>query len=49
LDVLLQGQPVVNAIFRAAWKPSEVVLNGETIQPPYDENTKSITISQRRK
>jgi hypothetical protein len=48
LDLLLQGQPVVNAILRAAWKPSEISLNGEKIKLHFDESSKSITISLRR-
>ncbi len=48
LDVLLEGQPAVNAILRAAGKPLEVSLNGEKIQAPYDEDAKSLTISLHR-
>jgi oligo-alginate lyase len=48
LDLLLQGQPVVNAILRAAGKPSDMLLNGEKIKPSYDESSKTITISLPR-
>jgi hypothetical protein len=48
LDLLLQGQPVINAILRTAWNPSDITLNGEKNKPPYDESSKSVTISLRR-
>jgi hypothetical protein len=48
LDLLLQGQPVVNAILRTAWNPSVVIVNGENSKVPYDKSSKSVTISLRR-
>jgi hypothetical protein len=45
LDVRLAGQPAVNAFLRAAGKPSEVLLNGEKAQAPYDEDSKSLELS----
>jgi oligo-alginate lyase len=48
LDVLLEGQPVVNAILRAAPKPANILLNEKEIGLPYDEGTKSVRISLQR-
>ncbi|MDP3068989.1 MAG: heparinase II/III family protein [Opitutaceae bacterium] len=46
LDVSLQGQPVINAHFRATTKVSEVRLNGNTIAPRYDPEAKTMWLKQ---
>ena len=45
LDVRLQGQPVINALFRAATKPAEVRLNEKLIPPRYDAEAKAVWLS----
>lgn len=45
LEVVLQGQPVLNVRLRSDEKPSEVRVNGETIAAPYDADAKQLTIS----
>ncbi|MEE8320285.1 MAG: hypothetical protein V3R68_00420, partial [Gammaproteobacteria bacterium] len=47
LDVQLQGQPVINALLRATKKPAKVHLNGESIEPAYDKETKNLWLSIR--
>ena len=48
LDVQLQGQPVINALLRAAKEPAEVNLNGQPVEPAYNEN-KTLWLSVRPK
>lgn len=48
LDVQLQGQPVINAAWRAAKKPADVRVNGQRADVPYDAANESITLSLRR-
>ena len=45
LEVQLQGQPVINALFRAATKPAAVRLNEKSVTPRYDELAKTVTLS----
>lgn len=45
LDVILQGQPVINALFRAATKPAEIQVNGKLVTPRYDDAAKTIALS----
>ena len=47
LDVQLQGQPVINAAWRAPKKPAAVRLNGERVDAPYDAASESLTLSVR--
>ena len=49
LDVQLQGQPVINALFRAVEKPAEVHLNGQRVEKDYDENKQTLWLSLRSK
>lgn len=44
LDVLLQGQPVINALLGTAVQPGTVRLNGQPIRPSYDAAAKMITV-----
>lgn len=48
LDVLLQGQPVINADFRAVPKPGTVTLNRQRIDAPYSETNRAVTLSIHR-
>ena len=45
LDVQLQGQPVINALFRAATKPTAVRLNEKPVTPRYDEAAKTLMLT----
>jgi len=45
LDVLLQGQPVINTLLRTTQKPTQVTLNGELFEPPYYKENQSIWLS----
>ena len=45
LDVLLQGQPVINALLRASEKPAEVHLNGRRVEADYNENQQTLWLS----
>jgi len=47
LDVQMQGQPVINAYLRAPKKPAEVNLNGQHVDPIYDEKMQTIRLSLR--
>ena len=47
LDVQLQGQPVVNATWCVAKKPSALRVNGQSVDAPYDPSSESITLSVR--
>ena len=49
LDVQLQGQPVINALLRTKEKPAQINLNGQRIEPSYDENDQTIWLSLRSK
>jgi oligo-alginate lyase len=42
LDVILQGQPVINAFLRAPTPPTEVRLNGKPATPRYDGAAKTL-------
>ena len=44
LDVLLQGQPVINAWLRAAQKPSAINLNGRAVAPAYDPAARNLCL-----
>lgn len=48
LDVLLQGQPVINATLRASRKPATIVLNHKRIAASYDAENQTITFSLNR-
>ena len=48
-DVQLQGQPVINALLRIAQKPAAVSLNGQRVDPTYDDKAQSIRLSLRGK
>jgi hypothetical protein len=45
LDVLLQGQPVINAYVRSAQAPGPVRLNGNRIDPQYDEKSRELLLT----
>ena len=45
LDVLLQGQPVINAYLRSARPPETLMVNNVRRDAPYDEATKMVKIS----
>ena len=47
LEVQLQGQPVLNALFRAAQKPGGVILNGRRTEPVYDDDNHTVRLSLR--
>ncbi len=47
LDVQLQGQPVINALLRAPKKPAQVYLNGQPVQPTYNQHAKNLWLSVR--
>jgi hypothetical protein len=47
LNVLLQGQPVMNAYLRSAQRPKTLVVNGVSRVAPYDPTTKVIKLSVR--
>jgi len=49
LDVQLQGQPVINALLRAAKKPAEVNLNGQRVETAYDKKAQNIRLSLQAK
>lgn len=49
LDVLLQGQPVINALVRATKKPAEVRLNGQPVNPTYNKEATNLLLSVRAK
>lgn len=49
IDVQLQGQPVINALLRAAKKPAEVNLNGQRVEPAYNKKEQTIWLSLRGK
>ena len=49
IDAQLQGQPVINALLRAAKKPVEVRLNGQRVEPTYDKKAQNIWLSLRAK
>ncbi|WP_197172088.1 heparinase II/III domain-containing protein [Novipirellula aureliae] len=44
-EVLLQGQPVINALLRATKKPAEVRLNGQLVHPAYNQEAKNLWLS----
>lgn len=50
-DVLLQGQPVINALLRVATKPASVSLNRQPVETSYDSKQQMITVrvNQRRR
>jgi hypothetical protein len=45
LDVILQGQPVINAHLRASDQPLQVRLNGEAVSPRYDAANQTLRLS----
>ena len=45
LNVLLQGQPVINAYLRSARPPETLMVNNVRRDAPYDEATKMVKIS----
>ena len=47
LNVLLQGQPTINAYFRSADQPGTLVLNRVRCESLYDEATKMIKLSTK--
>ena len=47
LEVLLQGQPVINAYFRSSHQPESLVVNGAPRQAPYDATTKLVKLSAK--
>lgn len=47
LDVQLKGQPVINALLRALKKPTEVTLNGQPVEPAFNEKEQTIWLSLR--
>ena len=47
LNVLLQGQPVINAYLRSARPPEALVVNGVKRQALYDEVTKMVKIATK--
>jgi hypothetical protein len=44
LDVLLQGQPVINALLRTAKKPATMRLNHQPAEMPYDSKQQVIMV-----
>lgn len=48
LDVLLQGQPTLNAWLRSPGRPDRIVVNGEKRDVPFDTATKLLKLSTRR-
>ena len=47
LDVQLQGQPVINALVRAAEKPGRVILNGQLVDPSYNQKANNLWLTVR--
>jgi hypothetical protein len=47
LNVLLQGQPVINAYLRSVKQPEILVVNGMNRAAPYDAATKMVKISTK--
>ena len=47
LEVQLQGQPFVNALFRATEQPGKLTLNGQAVEPNYNDKTKKLWLSLR--
>jgi hypothetical protein len=45
VNVLLQGQPLIQATLRISKKPQQLSLNGEQIQPDYNTGTKTLTLN----
>ncbi len=45
LDVILQGQPVINALLRAPTKPAEIRLNEKFVSPRHDAEAKTVMLS----
>lgn len=48
LNVLLQGQPVINAYLRSAHSPQTVAINGVSTAANYDATTKLLKLSLKR-
>ncbi|MBL9189840.1 MAG: heparinase II/III family protein [Opitutaceae bacterium] len=46
LDVLLQGQRVINALWRAPTKPGQVRLNDKVVTPRYDAEARTVLLSR---
>lgn len=47
LDVLLQGQPIINAFLHAPQQPAEVMLNRVKVNPDYNEKSRTIKFTLR--
>ncbi len=47
LDVQLQGQPVIDAVWHVAKKPSVLRVNGQRVEAPYDAASETLTLSVR--
>lgn len=48
LDVLLQGQPTINAWLRSSARPERILVNGQKRDVPFDTATKMLKLSTRR-
>ena len=48
LNVQLQGQPVINALLRSARKPAQVRLNGQLVDPTYNNQAQNLWLSVRK-
>ena len=47
LAVQLQGQPVINALLRAPEKPAKVQVNGQLVDPSYNQKANNLWLSVR--
>lgn len=47
MEMALQGQPIINASFRAVKKPGVLKLNGERSKVEYDESSRSVVVRRR--
>lgn len=47
LDVAIQGQPLINAEFQPAYKPSVFILNGKKVAPDYENGKLEIRIDSK--
>jgi oligo-alginate lyase len=45
VEVILQGQPVIQANLRMTEKPKQVLMNGNTAAPLYQDNKKMLTLN----
>jgi hypothetical protein len=48
LDVLLQGQPIINAWMRPPGSPGRIMVNGKKREVPFDAATGLLKLSTRR-